>query len=134
MWFQDLFNIDLTAIKMSSTLVATNTRDGEISFCAYNAAGWRTLVEDLNEKVQLPEWHSRHGRHAIFANGKLVNIAGVADSAMAEKLSFVAGAGHPCGVGFDAKKHMQEHPDQAWQAPLLEDVKANAWTVVAATR
>jgi hypothetical protein len=79
MWFQDLFNIDLTAIKMSSTLVATNTRDGEISFCAYNAAGWRTLVEDLNEKVQLPEWHSRHGRHAIFANGKLVNIAGLPD-------------------------------------------------------
>jgi uncharacterized radical SAM superfamily Fe-S cluster-containing enzyme len=79
MWFQDLFNIDLTAIKMSSTLVATNTRDGEISFCAYNAAGWRTLVEDLNEKVQLPEWHSRHGRHAIFANGKLVHIAGLPD-------------------------------------------------------
>jgi uncharacterized radical SAM superfamily Fe-S cluster-containing enzyme len=79
MWFQDLFNIDLTAIKMSSTLVATNTQDGEISFCAYNAGGWRTLVEDLNEKVQLPEWHSRHGRHAIYANGKFVNIAGLPD-------------------------------------------------------
>ena len=40
----------------------------------------------------------------------------------------------PCGVVFDAKKHLKEHPDQAWQAPLLEDEKANAWTVVTATK
>jgi hypothetical protein len=53
---------------------------------------------------------------------------------MAEKLSFVAGAGHPCGVAFDAKKHLKEHPEQAWQASELEDLKANAWTVVSATR
>jgi hypothetical protein len=60
--------------------------------------------------------------------------AKVADSAMAEKLSFVAGAGHPCGVTFDAKKHLKEHPEQAWQASALEDIKANAWTVVSASR
>jgi hypothetical protein len=60
--------------------------------------------------------------------------AKVADSAMAEKLSFVAGAGHPCGVVFNAKQHLKDHPEQAWQAPELEDLKANAWTVVAATR
>jgi len=60
--------------------------------------------------------------------------AKVADSAMAEKLSFAAGAGHPCGVPFDAKKHLKEHPEQAWQAGALEDIKANAWTVVSAAR
>ncbi len=58
--------------------------------------------------------------------------AKVADSAMAEKLSFVAGLGHPCGVAFNAKQHLKEHPEYAWQSSLLEDLKANAWTVVSA--
>ncbi len=58
--------------------------------------------------------------------------AKVADSAMAEKMSFVAGAGHPCGVEFHAKQFLAAHPEYAWQAPLLEDLKANAWTVVSA--
>ena len=58
--------------------------------------------------------------------------AKVSDSAMAEKLSFVAGSGHPCGVPFHAKPHLKEHPEYAWQGSLLEDLKTNAWTVVAA--
>ena len=58
--------------------------------------------------------------------------AKVADSAMAEKLSFAAGMGHPCGVAFNAKQHLKEHPEYAWQSSLLEDLKANAWTVVSA--
>ncbi len=58
--------------------------------------------------------------------------AKVADSAMAEKMSFVAGAGHPCGVEFHAKEFLEAHKEYAWQAPLLEDLKAHAWTVVSA--
>jgi hypothetical protein len=58
--------------------------------------------------------------------------AKVADSAMAEKLSFAAGMGHPCGVAFNAKQHLKQHPEYAWQSSLLEDLKANAWTVVSA--
>ncbi len=58
--------------------------------------------------------------------------AKVADSAMAEKMSFVAGAGHPCGVEFHAAEFLKAHPEYAWQKPLLEDIKANAWTVVSA--
>jgi Phospholipase B len=58
--------------------------------------------------------------------------AKVADSAMAEKLSFAAGLGHPCGVAFNAKQHLKEHPEYAWQNALLEDLKANAWTIVSA--
>jgi hypothetical protein len=58
--------------------------------------------------------------------------AKVADSAMAEKLSFAAGMGHPCGVAFHAKQHLKQHPEYAWQSGLLEDLKANAWTVVSA--
>jgi hypothetical protein len=88
----------------------------------------RTLCGHIDKSSRgLPGWEGPFGA-AGAAEAK------VADSAMAEKLSFVAGQGHPCGVVFDAKKHLKEHPDQAWQAPLLEDVKANPWTVVTATR
>ena len=75
MWFQDLFDIDLTSIQMSSTVVATET--GEISFCAYNAGNWRAMNEELNSTARLSEWHRSHGRHTIYANGKLVNIDGL---------------------------------------------------------
>ncbi len=61
--------------------------------------------------------------------------AKVTDSAMAEKMSFVAGAGHPCGVAFHAKEFLKAHKEYAWQASELEDLKANPWiTVGAATR
>ena len=57
--------------------------------------------------------------------------AKVADSAMAEKMSFVAGQGHPCGVEFHAKEFLKAHKEYAWQGEALEDLKANPWTVVA---
>ncbi|MBV9302307.1 MAG: peptidase C45 [Acidobacteriaceae bacterium] len=60
--------------------------------------------------------------------------AKVADSVMAEKLSFVAGMGHPCGVEFHATEFLKAHKEYAWQKPLLEDLKANRWTVFAAAR
>jgi Phospholipase B len=60
--------------------------------------------------------------------------AKVADTAMAEKMSFVAGAGHPCGAEFHAKEFLKAHPEYAWQAPLLEDLKAHAWIAVSATQ
>ncbi len=55
--------------------------------------------------------------------------AKVADSAMAEKMSFVAGMGHPCGVEFHAAEFLKAHKEYAWQRPLLQDLKANHWTV-----
>ena len=58
--------------------------------------------------------------------------AKVTDSAMAEKMSFAAGMGHPCGLEFHAKQHLAAHPAFAWQASELQDLKANSWIVVAA--
>jgi uncharacterized radical SAM superfamily Fe-S cluster-containing enzyme len=72
MWFQDLFNLDLRSIQASTTLVATKL--GEISFCAYNSTGWREAVERMHRTATLTEWHRQHGRHEIFAGGKLVPI------------------------------------------------------------
>jgi 7,8-dihydro-6-hydroxymethylpterin dimethyltransferase len=77
MWFQDLFNYDFDAIRMDATPVAT--QEGEISFSAYNAAGWRKIVEHLHKTATLPEWHTTQGRHEIFANGALVNIESTAE-------------------------------------------------------
>lgn len=76
-WFQDLFNYDFDAIRMDATPVATP--EAEISFSAYNAAGWRKIVEHLHKTATLPEWHRTHGRHEIFANGALVNIETAAE-------------------------------------------------------
>jgi uncharacterized radical SAM superfamily Fe-S cluster-containing enzyme len=75
-WFQDLFNLDLRSIQASTTLVAT--KEGEISFCAYNSTGWREAVERMHRTATLTEWHRRHGRHEIFAGGKLLPIDTVA--------------------------------------------------------
>jgi 7,8-dihydro-6-hydroxymethylpterin dimethyltransferase len=72
MWFQDLFNFDLRNIEMSTTPVAT--QEGEISFCAYNAGGWRQIVESQYQTASLSEWHRQHGRHPIYANGQLVQL------------------------------------------------------------
>ena len=72
MWFQDLFNFDLAAAQMDATPVATV--EGEIGFSAYNAAGWRKVVEHLHQTATLADWHRMHGRHRIYANGALVQI------------------------------------------------------------
>ncbi|MGA8442194.1 MAG: C45 family peptidase [Candidatus Sulfotelmatobacter sp.] len=50
------------------------------------------------------------------------------DSQMAEKMSFVARAGHPCGADFVATDFLEQHPEYAWQRPLLHDMKAGPWT------
>jgi hypothetical protein len=54
------------------------------------------------------------------------------DSSMAAKMSFVARAGHPCGEDFIADRFLEQHPEFAWQKPLLHDMKAGPWTVFAA--
>ena len=72
MWFQDAFNYDFSAICNSTILV--ETRQGEISFCAYYVGGWRKIVEQQNRTTALAEWHRNHGRNAIYANGKALDL------------------------------------------------------------
>ena len=50
------------------------------------------------------------------------------DSDMTGKMQLVARAGHPCGADFRAKEFLEQHPEFAWQAPLLRDMKAGPWT------
>lgn len=72
LWLQDLFNFDFRNIEMSTTPVAT--QEGEISFCAYNAGGWRQIVEFQHQTATLSEWHRHYGRHHIYANGQLIEL------------------------------------------------------------
>jgi len=86
----------------------------------------RTLCGHIDKSSRgLKGWQAPYGP-AGAAEAK------VADSAMAEKMSFIAGMGHPCGVEFHAKDFLKAHPEFAWQSSLLEDLKANAWTLVSA--
>jgi hypothetical protein len=55
----------------------------------------------------------------------------IADAAMAEKLSFVAHAGHACGLDFKAKALLAAHPEFKYQAAYLTDMDSKPWTVLA---
>jgi hypothetical protein len=50
------------------------------------------------------------------------------DAAMAKQMRMVARMGHPCGGDFLAKPFLAAHPEYAWQAPFLQDMKAGPWT------
>jgi hypothetical protein len=58
----------------------------------------------------------------------------VADATMAEKLSFSASAGHCCGIGFDAARHLKAHPEFKWQRALLRDMPSRPWTLFTAAK
>ncbi|MBZ5564666.1 MAG: radical SAM protein, partial [Acidobacteriia bacterium] len=48
---------------------------GEISFCAYNTGiGWRKILENMYKNASVAEWYKTHGKHAIYAKGKEVEL------------------------------------------------------------
>lgn len=52
----------------------------------------------------------------------------VADSTLAQKMSFIGRAGHPCGEDFLAAPFFAKHPQFDWEKPILHDMKAGPWT------
>jgi len=52
----------------------------------------------------------------------------VADSDLAEHLSLIARAGHPCGEDFLAAPFLAAHPEYSYLKPVLQDMKAGPWT------
>lgn len=80
---------------------------------------------DLSPRGSLP-WQPAYGTAgAVHAK--------VSDAAMAGNMSFVARLGHPCGVPFQAKEHLQEHPEFDWQKDFLKDLDSHPWTSFAAS-
>ena len=53
----------------------------------------------------------------------------VVDSGMAKKWRIWAKWGSPCGIGFNAEKYLEEHPQYEWLKGFLEDIPSESWTV-----
>jgi len=79
---------------------------------------------DLSARGDLP-WQPPYG-----IAGAVINK--VADSAMAEKLTLAAAAGHACGIHFKAARHLKQHPEFAWQKEYLHDMNAHPWATFSA--
>ena len=69
-----------------------------------------------------PVWGSKAFAPSGAVTGKVM------DAAMAERMSFVARAGHPCGDTFRVEPFLMAHPEYAWQRPILGDMPAGPWT------
>lgn len=83
----------------------------------------RTICGHIDKSSRgLPTWQGPYAPAGVAE-------AKVSDSDMASRLAFEAGMGHPCGVEFHAASHLKAHPEYDWQAPELQDLKANPWTV-----
>ena len=83
----------------------------------------RTLcghVETSERGVPQWDWKPYHPGGAV--QGK------VADSSMAKHMSFWARRGHPCGGDFLKDEFLSRHPEYAWEASILTDMKAGPWS------
>src|SRR5829696_8337585 len=93
MWFQDLFNYDFR--RTERCIIPYATQQGEISFCAYNTGiGWRQIIEKMHMTATLTKWYEEHGRHAIYAGGKSVELTAAARTRRDEE----EGRGRPHGA------------------------------------
>lgn len=52
----------------------------------------------------------------------------VVDSKMAKQMSFIARWGSACGLAFDAKNFLEEHPQFEWMTGLIKDRPSQPWT------
>jgi len=89
MWFQDAYNYDCSTVRNSTTVVAA--QQGEISFCAYYGGGWRQVIEYTHRTATLAEYQRSHGRQAIYAKGKIVDLGQPTLSAGAQLVQIQSG-------------------------------------------
>lgn len=69
----------------------------------------------------IPEWEWPPYDPAGAVNAK------AADYSLAQKMSFRARAGHPCGEDFIADTFLKAHPEFEWERSILPDMKGNPW-------
>jgi hypothetical protein len=110
------------------------------------AAGQRFLADhfDTFEKQELPSERTLCGHADLSARGipgwqPPFGMAGAVqnkatDAAGAEKMSLTAALGHACGRGFQADRHLREHPEFAWIKDTLRDIPSRPWTTFTARR
>ena len=88
------------------------------------AASERTLCGHVDVSPRgLGEWQPPYGPAGAVQNK-------VSDSAMAERLAYMARAGHACGMDFHATDHLRQHVGFVWTKPLLRDMPSLPWTEI----
>jgi hypothetical protein len=95
---------------------------------------WDTFEkkEDPNERTLcghvdlsprgMPDWQEPYGAAGAVQ-------AKVADASMAERMSFTAAMGHPCGIDFKAAPHLRRYPQFNWEKDYLRDLDSHPWTL-----
>jgi hypothetical protein len=82
----------------------------------------RTLCGHIDLSPRgMPGWQPPYGIAGAVTNK-------VTDSALAARMSFVAAAGHACGIDFKAAEDLRKHPEFDWQKPILHDMDSHPWT------
>jgi len=112
---------------------------GKIDLAA--AKGFLADHYDTFENKQDPDERTLDGHIDLSPRGDAdwqppFGIAGAVqnkatNASMAVRMSFVAAAGHACGMDFKAADHMRAHPEFSWQKDLQRDMDAHAWTTFA---
>jgi len=110
--------------KIDVSLAEKLLSDHYDTYLKKDQADERTLCGHVDTAPQgIPEWD-----WGPYYNGGAVEGKAM-DSAIAKILSFRARRGHPCGEDFLAAPFLKAHPEYAWQAPRLLDMKAGPWTL-----
>ncbi len=81
---------------------------------------------DLSPRGSQP-WQAAYGMAGAVQNK-------VADATLTADMTFLAAAGHACGMDFKAAEHVKAHPEFAWQKELQRDMKAYPWTSFSAAK
>jgi hypothetical protein len=109
--------------KIDVSLAQQMLADHVDSFEKKTQADDRTLcghIDTMARGVSLWGWPAYYPGGAV--QGKAT------DSSMAKDMRLVARLGHPCGEDFLAAPFLAAHPEYAWEAPYLRDMKAGPWT------
>jgi hypothetical protein len=109
--------------KIDVSLAQQMLADHVDSFEKKTLADDRTLcghIDTIGRGVSIWGWQPFYPGGAV--QGKAT------DSSMAKDMRLVARLGHPCGEDFLAAPFLAAHPEYAWEAPYLRDMKAGPWT------
>ncbi|MES1257362.1 MAG: C45 family peptidase, partial [Acidobacteriota bacterium] len=108
--------------RIDSTLARRFLADHYDVLTRKNQPSERTLCGHIDLSVRgMGDWKAPYEPAGAVQNK-------VADANMAARMTFLAAAGHACGLSFKAAPHLREHPRFDWQSPLLGDMNAHKWT------
>jgi hypothetical protein len=97
--------------------------DHDDSYTGKTGADERSLCGHVDvAKEGIPVW----GWAPYFPGGAVTGK--VSDSDLAEHMTLIAHAGHPCGEDFRAAPFLAAHPEYGYLQPILKDMPSGPWT------